>query len=110
MCILDNGKGHIRLQRHQLSVCIGEGDHIVRNKKIFIACIQVILLEFVHFILGIPVAFVQTPKRKLCPLSEGLSLSISILHFIENTAVSAAAVNQAFIHPADGGRACPCFL
>jgi len=66
--VFDDGKGHVRLQSHQLSVGIGKGNDAVRDQKVLILHIQVILLKFAHLILGIAIAAVKFPEGKNHPL------------------------------------------
>ena len=45
-----------------MSVQISEGDNIVTDQKTFVFHIQVVLLEFVHFILAVAVLSEQSAK------------------------------------------------
>ena len=64
LAVFDDGKGDVGLERHELSVGIREGDDIVRNQETFVADIEVILLEFTHFILRVSKGTIQRTKRK----------------------------------------------
>ena len=60
--VLHNGEGYIGLQRHQLAVQIREGNDGFADEKILVPGVEVVLLEFVHFVAGIAIAVVQRPQ------------------------------------------------
>ena len=65
-CILDDGQGHIRLQRQKLSPPVGEGNDLVRHQKVFVADIQIIFFKAAHFIGLVAVALVQLSQQQDC--------------------------------------------
>ena len=47
--IFDDRDRYVRLKGKKRAVCIGEGDHAVRNEKVAVADIEIIRLEAAHF-------------------------------------------------------------
>ena len=65
---LGNGEGHIRLQRQQPPVQIGEGDDLLRREEAAVLLIQPVLLKPPHVVFAAPRRLVQRPQRKGRPL------------------------------------------
>ena len=62
LTMLDDRQRDVRFQCHQFPVCICKGNDAVRYQKILVSGIEVIFLEFAHFIAKIAVSPVQGPQ------------------------------------------------
>ena len=58
------GKGHVRLQSQQLSVCVGESDYLVSGEKILVLSIQVIFFKFIHLVMDISEMFIKMSETE----------------------------------------------
>ena len=48
--VLDDGEGHIGLERFELAAEIGEGDNAVGDQEILVAAVEIVVLKFTHAI------------------------------------------------------------
>ena len=62
--VFHNGKGYVRLQSHELSAHIGEGNDGIGNEEILVFGIQVVFLKFVHLVSAVAVAAVKDAQGR----------------------------------------------
>ena len=65
---LGNGEGHVRLERQQPSVQVGEGDDLFRRQKAPVLLIQTVFLKAAHVVFAAARRLIQCPQRKGGPL------------------------------------------
>ena len=65
---LGNGQGHVRLERQQTAIQVGEGDDLLRGQKAPVLLIKPVLLKTAHVIFAAARRLIQRPQRKGGPL------------------------------------------
>ena len=62
--VFGDGQGHVRFQRQQAAVQIGEGQHLFRRKKAAVALVQAIFLKAAHVVFAVSRPLGQGTKLK----------------------------------------------
>ena len=65
---LGDRQGHVRLERQQTAIQIGEGDDLLRGQKAPVLLIKPVFLKAAHVIFAAARRLIQRPQRKGGPL------------------------------------------
>ena len=76
--VFDDGKRHVRLERHELAVHIRKRQHVFARQKALVAHVQVVFLKLVDLVRQVAAALVHLPQLDGNPLIRPQIMHLSL--------------------------------